>query len=504
MEEKETNNKPKKSFKETVTLMIRKKWLSNTTQTVLLVAVLVAVFIAINLYVQSLEIDTIDVTKNKIYSLSDASKEVIQNVDKDVTINLYGIEDGSTLADFAKKYEKINNHIKVEFLSESTNLEKVQKYDLSSGYQIVILECGEASKLIDASYEFYSYDSATGQEIDLTEQTLTNSILAISSDDKPVVYFTTGHEEYSLSNELGLLATYLQNESYKASSLNLLTEGKVPEDCDLLVIMAPIKDFMEQEVEAVLNYINNGGNIIISLDVGNIAETYPNLNRICDVYGVAITHTGYVYETESNRALSSYPNIFMPEVSATSDITSDIYSAGSSLWLVFAGKLDFKSDEELTNNGIEREDLLKSSEQSMFITDISKSAAEAANSAINGQSIISSHMTKMVKAADGEEPAVQSEAVIIANASFITDYKVTELSSQYPISYLASNRDFMLNSIASLTKKENTLKIRKDMSSSTYAPTETEHRTVMAIIFLVPILIIVSGVVVWQLRRRKR
>lgn len=506
MEDKELiekENKPKKSFKETVTLMIRKKWLSNTTQTVLLIAVLVAVFIAINLYVQSLEIDTIDVTKNKIYSLSDSSKDVIANIDKDVTINLYGIEDGSTLASFAKKYAKLNDHIKVEFLTEESNLEKVQKYDLSSGYQIIVLECGDASKLIDASYELYSYDSVTGQEVDLTEQTLTNSILAITTDDKPVIYFTTGHDEYSLSNELGLLSTYLKNETYVASSVNLLTEGKVPDDCDLLVIMAPIKDFMEQEVEAVLNYINNGGNVILSSDVGNISETYPNLNRIYDVYGVTLTHTGYVYETDANRALSNYPNIFMPEVSATSDITEDIYSSGSSLWLVFAGRLDFKSDEELANLGVEREDLLNSSENSMFITDISKSAAEAANSAINEPSIISSHVTKTIKAAEGEEPAVQSEAVIIANASFITDYKVQELSSSYPISYLASNKDFMLNSIASLTKKENTLKIRKDMSSATYAPTEKEHRVVMSIIFLVPLLIIVAGIVVWQLRRKR-
>lgn len=505
MEDKEKEKKPKKSFKETVTLMIRKKWLSNTAQTVLIVAILVSVFIAINLYVQSLELDTIDVTKNKIYSLSDASKDVIKNIDKDVTINLYGIEDGSTLANFAKKYEKENDHIKVEFLNETTNLAKVQKYDLSSGYQIVVLECGDTSKLIDASYEFFSYDNVTGQEVDLTEQTLTNSILAVATDDKPNVYFTTGHQEYGLESELGLLATYLKNEAYVTSSVNLLTEGKVPENCDLLVIMAPINDFMEQEVEAVLTYINNGGDLIIASDVGNLAETYPNLTRLWNEYGVTINHTGYVYETDSNRALANYPNIFMPSASPSNDITEEIYSeGGSSLWLVFAGRLEFKSDDELKALNVEKEDLLMSSDEAMFVTDISKSAEEAAKSAIGGQSIISSIMTKTIKKAEGEEPAIESKAVFIANASFITDYKVQELSPSYPISYLANNRDFMLNSIASLTKKENTLKIRKDMSSSTYAPTETEHKVVMAIIFVVPILIIVLGVVVWQLRRRKR
>lgn len=502
MEDKElikSEKKPKKSFRETVALMIRKKWLSNTTQTVLFVAVLVAIFIAINVYIQSLDLEMIDVTKNKIYTLSDSSKDVIKNIDKDITIYLYGIEDGSLLANFVNKYSKENEHIKVNFLTEESNLAKVQEYDLKSGYEIIVIECNGSSKIIDTSYELNSYDNVTGQEVDLTEQTLTNSILAIATDQKPKIYFTEGHDEYSLNSEMGVLATYLQNEAYVASSVNLLTEGKVPDDCNLLVIMAPVKDFMEQEVESVLDYINNGGNLILSSDVGNLNETYPNLQKVYNEYGVTLNHTGYVYETDSSYALSNYPNIFMPHVSYSNDITTDIYTDGTgTLWLVYAGRLEFVSDEQLKALNITRDDILKSSDDALFVTNIAQSAEEAAKSAEKGQSVISSVLTKTVK------PDIESTAVIIANASFITDYKIEQLSSSYPISYLGNNRDFMLNSMAYLTKKENTLKIRKDMSSSTYAPTEEQHRIVMIIIFVIPILIIFSGVVVWNLRRRKR
>ena len=172
---------PKKSFTETIALMVRSRWLSNTAQTIAIVVILLAAFIGINLYVQSLELEPIDVTKNKIYTLSDASKDVIKNVNKDVKIYLYGIEEDSTLADFIKQYTKVNNHITSEILTEKSNLEKVQKYELTSGYEIIIIECGDASKLIDSSYELYSYDYTTGQEVDQTEQVLTNSILALSS-----------------------------------------------------------------------------------------------------------------------------------------------------------------------------------------------------------------------------------------------------------------------------------------------------------------------------------
>ena len=340
---------------------------------------------------------------------------------------------------------------------------------------------------------------------------------------------------------MGVLATYLKNEAYDATSVNLLIEGKVPDDCDLLVIMSPEKDFMEQEVESILAYINKGGNIIVTSDIGNLAETYPNLQRICDQYGVSLNHTGYVYETDSTYAHSNYPNIFMPHISSSNDITSSMYSDGKGLWLVYAGRLNFVSDEELQNLNVTRDDILYSSDNALFVADLTQSPAEAANSAEKGKSVISSVMNKTIKTTenttteaegtpDGEnvvdnaveqtekitenseaqeentskKEEIVSTAVFIANASFITDFKVEQLSQSYPMSYIANNKDFMLNSIGNLTKKDNTLTIRKDMSSSTYSPTEKQNNIVLAIIFLVPVAIIILGIIVWNLRRRKR
>lgn len=501
--------KEKKSFKETVTLMFRKKWLTNTTQTFLLVGILVAIFIRINLYVQTLELPEIDVTENKIYTLSDASKEAIAKIDEDVKIYVYGFDEKSSLVAFIKQYTKVNNHITFELLTEESNLAKVQEYDLSEDYQIVIIETENSHKIIDTSNEFYSYDYTTGQEVDLTEQSLTNSLLGITTENKPKVYFTTGHDEYSIQTELGVLNTYLQNESYTVANLDLLTSGSVPEDCNLLIVMAPVKDFVESEVNAILDYINKGGNLIIASDVGNTAESYTNLQKIYDAYGVKLNHTGYVYEQDTSKILSNYPNIFMPTVSSTNDITSDIYTDGA-VWLVYAGKLEFVSDDELTALNVQKEDILTSSDKALFINDISTTASVAAQNAEKGKSVIASVLTKTitpaVEASEGVEAqeVVESKLLIMANASFITDYKVEQLSQTYPLSYIANNKDFMLNSVSSLTSKEDTLKIRKDMSTSTYTPTEEEHAIVLIIIFAIPVVIIMLGVVVWQLRRRKR
>ena len=93
--------------------------------------------------------------------------------------------------------------------------------------------------------------------------------------------------------------------------------------------------------------------------------------------------------------------------------------------------------------------------------------------------------------------------VVVANNYFTTDYKESTLSSTYPFSYFGNNKDILLNSVAYLTKREDTLTIRKDMKNTTYAATVNENRIILTIIFAVPIIIIIIGIVVWNIRKRK-
>ena len=60
----------------------------------------------------------------------------------------------------------------------------------------------------------------------------------------------------------------------------------------------------------------------------------------------------------------------------------------------------------------------------------------------------------------------------------------------------------ILNSIAYLVDREEDITARK--STVTYTPTETQDIIILTIIFAVPVLIIVAGIVTWQIRRRKK
>ena len=88
----------------------------------------------------------------------------------------------------------------------------------------------------------------------------------------------------------------------------------------------------------------------------------------------------------------------------------------------------------------------------------------------------------------------------------MTDYVVSQLSTQYPLSYIGSNKDFGINAIAELSDKENSLTIRKEIAGTSYVYTATKKQNaiVLAIIFVIPILILLIGIIVWRHRKKRK
>lgn len=61
-----------------------------------------------------------------------------------------------------------------------------------------------------------------------------------------------------------------------------------------------------------------------------------------------------------------------------------------------------------------------------------------------------------------------------------------------------------MNSVSYVSEKEDAITIRKNVEITNYTATETQDIVVKTIIFGVPVLIVLIGIVVWQLRRRKK
>ena len=215
--------------------------------------------------------------------------------------------------------------------------------------------------------------------------------------------------KFALTNiiiaDITRLLSQLQNEAFEIDFVNLATTGTVPEDCNILAIISPSQDLLDAEVTAITDYINKGGEIFFSMDVISQEVSLTNLQKVLDLYGVSVEN-GYVFECAANKYLSNYNYIYMPQVSGSSNITKDIYT-DSFLWLVFTGRLNYKTDSELEALKVTKETLLSSSDESLFITNLSSDIEGAVEEAtIAGglkSSEVASLVTKKVTLEDGKE-----------------------------------------------------------------------------------------------------
>ena len=483
---------------------IKKKWLVDGTKTTILVLLIIAVFIAINLGMQALDLTPLDFTQEQLYTLTDESKERVKDIDKDVNIYFIGYSDEDSTVDLAKQYGKANEKINVEAIEDvSTRPDLSQKYGIESGTEGIIVECGERSKVLTSS-DLVTYDTSTYETISIAEEKLTSSILSVTADEVPKVYFLEGYSDFSLNQNMYMLSVYLGNEVNETETLDILSVGKVPDDCDTLVITSPSKDFDDVATNSILDYINRGGNILWLNAAIATEQDFPNVNKVLETYGIKPFEVGIIRETDTSKMVSEQPDLIIPEIQY-SDITKDIYNTTGVIF-VNATKINVDTDN-LDELNVEENDLLLASEGSYFRTNFSQEyqVDGSRDGEETGTFVVGAEMVKTIQEADEETGTeeIKSKLVIYGENYFISDYQLSQ-NSQYGAIQLAYNRDLVLNSIAYLTDREEDITARKDTGTVTYTATEQQDTIIRVIIFAVPTLIIVVGIIVWQVRRRKK
>ena len=513
--EKKAKKEKVKKDKETSKFVqkLKKKWLINGTKTLILVLLIIAVFIAINVWGQSLDLTPIDLTEEKLYTLTDESKEKVKDIDKDVNIYFVGYSDDDSNLSLAKQYKNANERITAEAVNAENRPDLAEKYGIETDSSGIIVECGDHSKVLTED-DLYTYDSSSYEQVSIAEEKLTSAILSVTADEIPKVYFLEGYSDFSLEQNMYYLSIYLENEIMEVNTLNILSTGNVPDDCDTLVITSPIKDFDDVATTAITDYINKGGNILWLNAAMATSVDLPNVNKILALYGVEPFEVGIIRETDTSKMISGSPDLIIPNL-GYSEITEDLYSEG----LIFANPTKINIDEDaLAGLNVEQTNILTTSENSYFRNNFNNSSDSPAEGEETASFVVGAQLEKTVQEATSTEvteettegveptegtPEITSTLIIYGENSFASDYTLTQ-NSQYPLIELAYNKDLVLNSLAYLTDREQDITARKSTSTVTYTATEQQDTIVRAIIFTVPTLIILAGLIVWQKRRRKK
>ncbi|NLN40945.1 MAG: GldG family protein, partial [Clostridiales bacterium] len=255
----------------------------------LLTAFVLAILVVINLVVDQIPF-RLDLTENRMFSLSDQTEKIVENLDQEIRIiGLYQTGKENTMFDeILQRYRRINKNISITYIDPVKNPTFSSKYtkdgtSLREGSYIV--ESDERFKIIDY-YDLFNIKSdqyGTRAESLALEQRVTNAIQYVTADKLPVVYTLEGHMEQALPYEL---RQQMELENYEIKTLSLLTEESVPSDATVLMVIAPQRDITAEEEQKIREYLENQGRAIFLMEITE--NEMPNFSSLLKSYGIAL------------------------------------------------------------------------------------------------------------------------------------------------------------------------------------------------------------------------
>lgn len=464
-----------------------------------MIAVVVAIIAVVNVILGELPSTwtSIDMTAEKLYSVTDQTKEYLKTMEEDVTIYVLVNEDSqdTTLGQTLQRYEDLSEHITVEYVDPTVNPSFHTQYtDSSISMSSLIVVSDKRSKVIDYSdiyestmdYETYT-STTTGYD---GEGQITSAIDYVTSDDMPQMYMTEGHGELTFSSTF---TSGLTKENVEYETINLMDYEAVPEDASGLFINAPASDFNSDDKDKVIAYLEKGGNVVIVLPYDG--ENMPNLDEILSYMGLSVADGLVVEQNKQNY----YQNPFY----LLPDMSYSIYTSGvSSNYYVFA---PFSRgirivDEEA--EGMSYSSFMTTSDQAFSKTELTNASDVAkGENDIDGPFAIGVEAVKEITAAtaEGSESTVTSEAtmIVIGCEDFFTDDASSMVSG--------ANQMIFNNIMGSFSDNEVSVSIpvKSYEISSLMVPQVNIVAIGINVAVVLPFGCLIAGFVIW-FRRRKR
>ena len=470
---------------------ISKKHIKNGSYSMAMAAIFIVIIVVINMIVGAIpsKYSQIDVSSSKLYTIGDETKKVLKALDKDVTIyqiTQSGSED-DTISNLLKRYEDESKHIKVEVKDPVVNPKFASEYttdDLAANSLIVV--CGDRNKVISYN-DMYStsVDYNTWQQTTTGfdgEGQITSAIGYVTSEELPIMYTLSGHGEKDLDSSF---KEDIQKANIDIKELNLLTEGKVPDDADCLMIVSPTSDISEDEKTEILDYLEAGGKAMIFSDYTQ--DDLPNFDAVLANYGVKRAE-GIVFEGDSQHYGMQMPYYLVPTVNST-DASSETASAGSYVLAPYAQGIQ-KTDD--VRDTVTIDSILTTSDQAYSKTNMQSSQIEKEDGDVDGPFDLGITITE--KLDDDKETQI-----VYYSTANLMESQVNQMVS-------GGNEKLLLESLSWMTSTDESSSVSissKSLQSASLTVTDYDAAFwKICTIGLIPGVFLVAGFLIW-LRRRK-
>lgn len=294
-----------------------------------LTAVVIAIVVVVNLIVGQLpeQYRNIDVSNTKIYEITDTTRDFLKDMDKDVAFKVLAVKEEADerIQTFLSKYASLSKNISVEWIDPVLHPSALQEYDASENS--IIISCEETGKtttvafdkIVVVDYSSYYYTGSISESEFDGEGQLTSAVNYVTSDAGKQIYRTAGHGETMLPASITEL---MDKNNYAVSEWNLLMNPEIPKDCDLLLMNAPTNDLTEEEKDAVLSYLADGGKMMLLLGDASSSKL-PNLAAVMKEYGMEEAD-GYIADLQ--RCYQGNAFYIFPMLSISGDMAKGMSS----------------------------------------------------------------------------------------------------------------------------------------------------------------------------------
>ena len=267
--------------------------------------------------------------------------------------------------------------------------------------------------------------------------------------------------------------------------MNLLTEGSVPDDADCLFIDSPSTDISEDEKNAIITYLENGGKAMIFSDY--ITEDLPNFDAVLANYGVERAE-GIVFEGDNQHYAMQMPYYLVPTINST-DASSETASGGYYVLAPYAQGIQ-KSDD--VRDTVTINSILTTSDKAYSKTDLNSGTMEKEDGDTDGPFDLGVSITESLD--DGKETQI-----VYYSTSNLMESQVNQMVS-------GGNEKLIVESLKWMTDTDDsaTVSIPSKSLSVSYL-TITDYDAAfwkICTIALIPGIFLVIGFVVWMKRRK--
>lgn len=427
---------------------------------------------------------TFDVTADRLYSLSNETKNLLDGLQEDVTIYILANEGSqdTTLQKTLEQYADFSGHIELSYVDPLVNPKFHTQYTDSTLTRNSLIVVGEKrNKVVDYSSVYETDVDYTTYQTTVTgydgEGQVTSSISYVTSDDMPKMYLMEGHGELALETDF---YDTIAKANIDYESINLLQHDSIPEDAQGIVINAPTSDFSADDADKVIDYLEKGGNalIITTWTEKNMANFY----RILDYYEVSVAD-GLVLEGDPEAYYQS-PFYILPGVESDT-VTSAV--SGSFIFAPYAQGLILP---EGTGETVSHTSLLSTSDEAYArsnvngTTDYSKQEGD-----IDGPFSLGAKAVK----ANGD---TVSTAIIYSSESIFTDAADVMVSG--------ANMKLFAGSLGELIEETTGIAVPVKSYEISYLTIPQSYIILLGLLItvIIPLSVLTGGFAVW-FRRRK-